>query len=558
MSILNTGVSALLTTQGQLSTVSHNISNANTEGYSRQRVNQVTLNPAFQGTHYIGTGVTIGGVERIFDQFLATQARTYTSQEAQQGTFLAFSRQVDDLLGSPQLGLNSGLESFFNAVHEMANDPTSIAARQVMLTEGELLANRFNTLDQRINEFSKQVDNLLSVSIKDVNSLSQGIAELNEAIIAAGASSGTGSQPNDLLDQRDQLINELSKLVSVTVLPEDTGALSVFVGNGQGLVVGTNNIDLHQIVDNSINPAGIGIGYGPAQIDISSQLTGGSIGGAFQVRADVIGSAKTELDALALGIATNFNTQHQKGVTLDGNIGGNLFAVPTLPATIDAGNIRLAISDPRALAAGFPVGVTNTSTSGTGQVEITSIDATPPLALPLLATNITLTFNATTNQYTADDGVNPAVIIPYDPNTDGGKAVSLSAPMAQLTLTLNGVPANGDVITIGNSTSVGDNRNALALADLQTNKTLSAGTRTFAEFYDVTVANVATRTHQADVGQKTQQGLLDQVNLRYESVSGVNLDEEAANLIKFQQAYQAASQIITVSNTIFDALMRAV
>jgi flagellar hook-associated protein 1 FlgK len=130
--------------------------------------------------------------------------------------------------------------------------------------------------------------------------------------------------------------------------------------------------------------------------------------------------------------------------------------------------------------------------------------------------------------------------------------------MAELTLVLNGIPANGDVITIGNSSSIGDNRNALALADLQITKTLNGGTQSFADAYGVTVANVATRTHQADIGQKTQQGLLDQVKLRQESLSGVNLDEEAANLIKYQQSYQAASQIITVSNTIFEALMRAV
>ncbi len=554
MSLLNVGVSALLTSQGSLATTSQNISNVNTEGYNRQRAEHVTRAANFQGAYYIGTGVTIGGVERIYDNFIASQVRTYTSQESQQDTFLKFSRQIDDLLGSPQLGLDSGLESFFNAVHEVANNPTSISARQVMLTEGEILANRFNTLDKQLGEFDKQVDNLLSVSIKDINSLSKGIADLNAAIIAAGAS-GTGDQPNDLLDKRDKLINDLSKFTSVNIIPEDTGALTVLVGNGQALVVGTANIELHEIVDSSTNPVRVGIGYGPAQIDVSAQLTGGSIGGALQVRSDVIDSARTELDALALGVTTSFNAQHRKGVSLNGTIGGDLFTVATPPATTDAGSIRLAISDPRDLAIAFPVGVTNTSVTGSGQIEIASIDATPPLALTL---PITLTFDSATNQYTATDGVNPAVTIAYDPSSDGGKSVSLTAPMAELTLVLNGIPANGDIITLGSSSAIGDNRNALALADLQIAKTLNGGTQSFADSYGVTVANVATRTHQAEIGQKTQQGLLDQVNLRHESLSGVNLDEEAANLIKFQQAYQAASQIITVSNTVFNALINAV
>ncbi|PHS27237.1 MAG: flagellar hook-associated protein FlgK [Methylophaga sp.] len=557
MSLLNIGVSALLTSQASLATASHNISNVNTEGYIRQRADHITRQADFQGSHYVGTGVTIGGVERIYDNFLASQVRTYTSQQSQQETFSTFSKQIDDLLGSPQLGLNNGLESFFNAVHEVANDPTSLSARQVMLTEGSILANRFNTIDRQLGELNKQADNLLAVSVKDINTLSQGIAELNNAIIAAGASRA-GDQPNDLLDKRDQLINELSKYLTVNTIPEDTGAVTVIVGNGQALVVGTSNIKLHEIVDTSTNPVRVAIGYGPTQIDVSLQLTGGSVGGAFQVRNDVIGVVQAELDALALGVTANFNSQHQKGVTLGGNIGGDFFAIPTPPATADAGSIRMAISDPRDIAIAFPVGVTNTSTTGSGQIEIANIDAVPPLTLPLLAANITLTFNAATNEYTADDGVNPAVTIAYNPNTDGGKSVSLLAPMVELTLVLNGVPANGDVITLGNSASVGDNRNALALADLQVAKTLNGSTQSFADFYGVTVANVATRTHQADIGQKAQQGLLDQVSLRFDSISGVNLDEEAANLIRFQQSYQAASQIITVSNTIFDALLSAV
>ncbi|OUR72929.1 flagellar hook-associated protein FlgK [Methylophaga sp. 41_12_T18] len=562
MSLLNIGVSALTTTQASLATTSHNISNVNTEGYSRQRVDQVTYTPNFQGTHYIGSGVTVGGVERIFNEFLATQVRTYTSQESQQDTFLTFASQVDDLMGSENLGLNSGMESFFNAVHEVSNDPTSISARQVLLTEAELLANRFNTLDQQLEGFDKQVDNLLSTAVKDVNTLSRGIAELNEAIIAGTSSSG--AVPNDLMDRRDQLINELSKYLSVSTLPEDSGAINVFVGTGQALVVGTSQIDLHEIVDTSTNPNRISIGYGSSQADISAQLTGGSIGGAFQVRADVIDASRTELDSLALGIATNMNTQHQRGLTLDGTVGGEFFSIPTLPTTVDAGNISLALSDPRDIAVAFPMGVTNSSAStGTAQIDIASIDTTTfPITLPYSAP-ITLTFNNATNQYTVTRGADSNTFA-YNPAVDSGATIDLATVTAawaapvEMSLTVSGVPGNGDVTTLSASAAIGDNRNALAMADLQTAKLLNAGTQSFADSYGVLVANVATRTHQADVGQQTQQGLLDQVELRYESTSGVNLDEEAANLIRYQQAYQAASQIITVSNTIFNALINAI
>jgi len=459
MSLLNIGVSALTTTQASLATTSHNISNVNTEGYSRQRTEHATQLANFTGAGYIGSGVTVGSIERIFDKFLSEQVRTYTSQSSQEETFLIFSQQVDDLLGSSELGLNSGIEELFNAVHEVSNDPTSTAARQVMLTQADLLANRFNTIDQQLTEFDQQIDQTLSVAIKDINNISNGIAALNEAIVASTSSSSTAPAPNDLLDQRDQLVNELATLVSVDTVIEDNGSMSVFIGNGQALVVGGTQIDLTQLADLSTTPPRVAIGYGPSSINVTAQLSGGLIGGAVQVRADIIDSTRTDLDTLASAIVTSFNTVQTAGIDLDGNTGTNLFD----PTGTTAATMNLILTDPRDIAA--------SSVANSGE---------------------------------------------------------------------------------------GNNVNALAMADLQTTNTMAAGTQTFADNYGVLVANVATRTHQADVSQQTQQGLLDQVKLRYDSVSGVNLDEEAANLIKFQQAYQAASQIITVSNTIFNAIINAI
>lgn len=557
MSLLSIGTTALTATQAALSTTSHNISNINTEGYNRQRTEFGTSLPNFDGSHYVGSGVQVASVRRLFDDFLANQVRTFTSQEQQLDTVFAFARQVDDLLGSSELSLSSGLEGFFSAVNEVANDPTSMPARQVMLTQADILANRFNTLSTQLDGFKDQVNTNLVQDVKDVNILSQGIADLNQAILEA--SGGGRVAPNDLLDQRDQLINKLAAFVSVSTVPDSNGSVSVFVGNGQALVIGTSAIQL-SIVPNSLDPSQNEIGYGPAQINISKQISGGSLSGLLTVRNDVIIAAETELDSLAVGVTNVFNEQHQKGITLNGNIGGNLF----LPTATDAGSIRVAIIDPRDIAIAFPVATTATvANTGTSQIDIASIDATPPLALPLLASNITLTYDNTTNQYTIADGTDTATFS-YDSSTQSGIDFGLGAITAawgtpvELTVTISGVPANGDVITIGNSSAVGDNRNALALADLQVAKILNGNTQSFGDSYGVLVANVATRTNQAEVGQKTQEGLLNQTIQRYETVSGVNLDEEAASLIKFQQSYQAAAQIISVSNTVFNALIAVV
>ncbi len=478
MSLLGIGTSALLTSQGNLATTSHNISNVNTEGYTRQRVEQGTRIPNFSGDQYFGTGVQISSVDRIYDNFLASQVRTYTSQEAQQNTFMSYSQQVDDLLGASDLSISSGLSEFFNAANEVADDPTSISARQVMLTQGSLLANRFNTMDTRLTQLDAQIDYDLTVSVDEINNIAVGIADLNQAITEAR---GQGAEPNDLLDQRDRLITELSSLVSVTAIEQSNGSVNILVGNGQALVAGVSSVRLSTITDNSTSPPRLGVGFGNNQIDITAQLTGGKVGGALEFRRNTVDDTRSELDLLAQSVVEGINAVHnntsnianggQGSVDLNGNDGVDFFN----PANITAATISMAITDPRQIAASSK-------------------------------------FDAATG------------------------TVNISGP--------------------------GNNENALALANLEQDKTLvqvaPGVTRSLSEQYGVLVSDVATRTRQAEVSQETQLALLQQTKQRFDAVGGVNLDEEAAQLIKYQQSYQAASQIIVVSNTIFQSLINAV
>lgn len=478
MSLLGIGTSALLTSQGNLATISHNISNVNTEGYTRQRVEQGTRIPNFSGDQYFGTGVQISSVDRIYDNFLASQVRTYTSQEAQQNTFMSYSQQVDDLLGASDLSISSGLSEFFNAANEVADDPTSISARQVMLTQGSLLANRFNTMDTRLTQLDAQIDYDLTVSVDEINNIAVGIADLNQAITEAR---GQGAEPNDLLDQRDRLITELSSLVSVTAIEQSNGSVNILVGNGQALVAGVSSVRLSTITDNSTSPPRLGVGFGNNQIDITAQLTGGKVGGALEFRRNTVDDTRSELDLLAQSVVEGINAVHnntsnianggQGSVDLNGNDGVDFFN----PANITAATISMAITDPRQIAASSK-------------------------------------FDAATG------------------------TVNISGP--------------------------GNNENALALANLEQDKTLvqvaPGVTRSLSEQYGVLVSDVATRTRQAEVSQETQLALLQQTKQRFDAVGGVNLDEEAAQLIKYQQSYQAASQIIVVSNTIFQSLINAV
>lgn len=579
-STLSIGTSALLTAQGGLTTTSNNISNVNTEGYSRQRIEQSTRIPEYNGNQYFGTGVQIDDVRRLFDGFLADQVRQFTAQEEQFDTFTTYAKQVEDLLASDSLSLANGLESFFDSVQAVADDPTSISARQVMLTEADTLANRFNTIDTQLDSFNSQVNLNLQNNVNDVNALIRGIADLNVAIIEAQGS--TGASPNDLLDKRDQLINDLSELVSVKTVEQSNGSMNVFIGTGQPVVVGSSTNQLSTIFDPN-DSSRLLVALGPNQIDISDQVTGGKLGGLLKVRNDVIDVTRAEIDTLAASLIETFNSQHRTGLTLDGAAGGNFFAPTETGAAPfpDAGTIRLAITDPRDLAIAFPVQLGSISgNSGTGGLTVDAIDSTGVgfNAAAALSSPLTFSFDNTTNTYTLTYGAGNTATISYDPATDSGASfdlANLTSPpntpfpgaLPPLTITLDGVPANGDSFVINNSTtggfnSFGDNRNALALAELQVAKTMKPNgsgtpTQSFGDAYGILVANVATRTKQAQVGQETQQGLLDQTKVRFDSVSGVNLDEEAASLIKYQQTYQAAAQIITVSNTIFDTLINS-
>lgn len=586
MSILNIGTSALLTTQGALATTSHNISNVNTEGYNRQRVEQGTRIPDFNGGYYTGTGVQIDSVQRLFDQFLADQVRLFTSQQQQLETFSSFSKQLDNLLGSESLSLSTGMDNFFDATQAVADDPTSIAARKVMLTEAETLANRFNTLDTQLTAANNQINLSLDAAVKDINTLAQGIADINRAITEADGAPGV--PPNDLLDQRDKLINDLSKLVSVSVVEQSNGVFNVFIGSGQPLVTG-NTLNRLAIIEDPNDANRSQIAFGANQVNISNQLNGGKVGGLLSVRKDVIDTARAEIDTLAAGLASAINQQHRTGISLNGNAGGNLFAIPDpLPADWPkgaAGSLSVAFSDPRDIAVAFPVNLSTAAlNSGTGKIDITSVDGSIPgfNATSVLTDPLQIAYDEVNGGYQITYGAGNTAFISYNPQTDSGKSFDLAAlatlpsppntdfagAVPPLTIKLTGTPADTDQFTVNNAGSgagfstVGDNRNALALAELQVKKTLDptntgSPTQTFGDAYGILIANVATRTKQADAGQAAQQGLLDQTRQRYDAISGVNLDEEAANLIKFQQSYQAAAQIISVSNTIFDTLINS-
>ncbi|MCW8948818.1 MAG: flagellar hook-associated protein FlgK [Sedimenticola sp.] len=655
--ILNIGTSALLSFQRSLSTTGHNIANSDTEGYSRQRVNLTTQVPQLTGVGYLGTGVKVSEIQRQYDDFLATQMRSAQTSASEMEVYFGHASRIDTLLADPNIGLDPAMQDFFNAMQVVSDDPSSISSRQVLLSEAGSMINRYHDLHRQFVDMNKQVGQEMKDLATEISGLARSIAQVNQGIIEAIGAAGGGT-PNDLLDQREVLLNDLSKLVSISVVPQDNGAWNVFIGNGQALVIDGANASLTSI-NSSSDPSQQDIAFtnvSGTQV-ITEQLSGGELSGLLDFRDQILKPAINQLGLVAIGMTDRINSQHQQGLDLSGSFGGQFFAPHSVSvlgnalnvgasvvtaAYVDTGNLTvsdyelrattvadqftmtrlsdgqvttintggvypyttaeidgitisisaaatagdsfliqptrnaasdmsLLINDARSIAASGPIRAVHSTNSGggpnQGTGDISQPDYSNTTNLPLAGpATITLQWGATAHLggpgFTVTGG--PGGTIAYDPATQSNGAAFTFAAYGGMSFTMTGTPASGDRFVIeNNSGGVGDNRNALKMADLQSTNTLLGQTgggaelATFQEAYSQLVSDVGSKTHQSEVSFNATDGLRERHRSALLSVSGVNLDEEAANLIRFQQAYQAAAQVISVANTIFDTLIGA-
>jgi len=551
--LLGIATSGLMAAQRGLTTTGHNIANVNTDGYSRQRTEQVERLPSFTGAGFVGNGVDVASITRSYDSFLNTQLRSSLSAHAELETYHGMAAQVDNFIADPDASLSPSLQSFFNSVQDVVNDPTSIAARRVMLTEGETLVQRFNVLNSRMDDLRSQVNQSLSTNIDEINGLAKGIASLNERIVVAY--NQAGKPPNDLLDQRDQLAEQLAQKVGTSLFEQKDGTLSVFIGSGQALVMGSmaNQLSL-QNSPYDPNQKDIAITAGGSNaVVVTSAISGGEIGGLLRFGSEILDPAQNALGRIAAGLAATFNAQHLTGSDLSGNAGANFFSDVTNPAIGQYSWFNKQTNGGNAV-----LSVAFDNSAGNGPADLTASD----YRLDYDGANYTLTrlndntqFNSATGTFTVDGlnigigsgsaAANDSFLIRPFRRTAGDLTVSLTDPRE---IAAAGSPFTGP----------GDNTNARALAQLQTTASLLSGKATYQDAYNEIVGDVGTLTHAAEIDSTAQKQLLDHARQARDSVSGVNLDEEAANLLRYQQAYQAAAQLIPVLSEMFDTLIGAV
>lgn len=326
MSLLNIGVSGLLANQAALRTVGHNISNADSPGYTRQSVEQAPNTPQFTGAGYQGSGVEVEGVRRIVDEFAVSQLRLDSSVFQELKTFSNNIEQIDSLLADVTTGLAPGIQNFFGSLHAAADDPTSVPVRQLVISEAEGLVQRFSTVQSRLEQHNNTLNQQLDTVASEVSNLARGIADLNNNIVAASGR-GQSSAPNDLLDKRDELLRQLSGLVSVNVVSKAQNAVDVFIGSGQGLVVGDSASEL-RAVPGETDPFRKDLAFvnGDTQQTVTQLITGGRLGGILDFRDQILDQTINSVGRVALTISDSINEQHALGLDLDGLFGGLFFA----------------------------------------------------------------------------------------------------------------------------------------------------------------------------------------------------------------------------------------
>ncbi|MDH0445167.1 flagellar hook-associated protein FlgK [Stutzerimonas stutzeri] len=328
--LLSIGLSGLAASKTQLSITGHNITNVNTPGYSRQDATQATRSPQFSGAGYIGSGTTLVDVRRTYSEFLTSQLRSSTSLNRDVEAYKSQIDQLDSLLAGTTTGITPSLQKFFSALQTAAEDPANIPARQLVLAEAEGLARRFNTVYDRLSEQNNFTNKQMAAVTDQVNRLAGSIGSLNEAIAIAAAN---GKQPNDLLDARDEAVRQLSGYIGVTVVPQDDSSFNVFIGSGQPLVVGSKVARL-EVVPGQGDPNRHEVQFisGGSRQGITSQITGGELGGLIRYREEVLDSTMNSLGRLALSVSDQVNAQLGQGLDLKGQVGSALFGNYNDPA----------------------------------------------------------------------------------------------------------------------------------------------------------------------------------------------------------------------------------
>jgi flagellar hook-associated protein 1 len=533
--IFNIGKTALSAAQAGISVTGHNIANASTPGYSRQEIVQTAALAQNFGYGFIGQGTEVSQVKRNYSDILAKQLNSAQSASSANSTYANHMSQIDNILADSSTGLSPAFQQFFTSVQALSSNPSDAATRQAVISSAESLVGRFADIGSRLEDLRSTVNTQLTTYTGQVTSYASQIAQLNNTIsksLAADAS----NPPNDLMDQRDLLISNLNTLIKSDIQQQADGSYNVFIGNGIPLVVGSKSYGL-TAVNSAADPTRLEVAYAnniTTELDYKT-LTGGTIGGLLQFRSNSLDTIQNQLGQIATVFAATFNAQHQAGYDKAGVAGTAFFSVPTPQSYGEASNsagatLTASITNATALTAsdyriqydGSNYNITRLS------------DSTTQTFASLPQTVDGLSINGT---FTAGDSF-------------------LLQPTRNSATNLSVLVTNVDKIAAADAAGgSANNLNALLLADMQNQGMLNNGSVSYESAFGQLVSAVGNKTNELKVVGAAANALLVQTQTAQQSESGVNLDEEAANLLRYQQAYQAAGKVMQIASSLFETLL---
>jgi flagellar hook-associated protein 1 len=630
--LFSTSVSGLLAFQRALNVTSNNISNVATPGYSKENANFTERPGQAYSSGYIGSGTEIESVTRSYDELLAGQVRSSQSSFSNFDTYATQAAQIDNMLSDPKTGLTVSLQNFINAYQTVANSPSTTAQRQALLSQANSISQQMQNYNSQLQTYAGGIEQGITGAITQINTLSDGIAKLNQQIAAGLAS--TGQTPNQLMDQRDQMLDQLSQYISVNTATQADGSMNVYVGTGQPLVIGATTQKLQATPNQynaSENQVSIVVGGG-LTTDITSTISGGQLGGLLAVRDQVLRPAENTLGQFSVGLATLTNQAQAAGIDLTGAAGKPMFAVGGVISTASsintgAASVTTTRTDLSSLttddyilrqsggawtltdeSTGQPVTMTGTGTAadpfkaaglslvvaGTanngdsfeirptaGASAGMSVLLTSPAQIAVASSIQTTGAAANTGSGAVQSSVvtDPSVWVPgnytisftsataYQVTDAANNVVGTGSYTSGTPITFNGAsvtitgsPANGDTFSVGaaGASNTGDNSNAFALIDSLSGKKMNGGTTSLSSVANNLVSQVGVQTQQAQANASAQKAVNASANDTRNNLSGVNLDEEAAKMVQYQQAYSACAQLIQASNTMFNTLISAI
>jgi len=545
ISSLSVALSGLNAAQAGIRTTQHNISNINTSGYRRQEVAYTTPSAQFTSSGYFGSGTAIESVRQIYSQFLDNAVLQNQGQLSYYETYSAQASQIDSMLGDSNSGLSKAISKFFSASSEVANDPTSTAARQNLLSMGKNLAGRINTLDTQMQGMLDASNTAVTSMTQEINVLTTGIASLNASI--AKLEGGSGQTANDLRDQRDALVANLNKLVQVTQVQQPDGEISLYIGEGQTLVQGKYAYSVSAVTDSndsSLKQAVLNIGGMSLPLS-GTQIKGGELAGLLAQRDEVLLPAMSDVTAMAFALSSEINAIHRNGLQQDAaTAGGNFFTPAQEQVGGASGWLSLGTS-----SSGSRIANDNYSASWDGS------------AFTVVRESDGLSTTVSAGEEVVMDGVAQGFsLYPHTTFVPVAGSGTWNLNFKSLAASMSMILGNTTEVAAAASTAngAGDNRNALALAALRTSRVLNNQQSTFEQAYQQTVTRTANNASNADISVSAYTTLVDESTSSQQGLSGVNLDEEAINLVRFQQAYQASAKAMSVASAIFDELLGVV